>query len=210
MTTARLPSAPHLPHVPHARDSHAHASGWTRAQVGMLCLILAEVSFFGIFVVAYLFYIGKSASGPQPEQVLRFPLAATIALLSSSLTVVVATRSLVAGQSGRFLAALAATIALGATFVVATALEWRELIELHGLTIRTNLFGTTYYSLVGFHAAHVIVGLSMLSLILVLGGLGRVRAHHAEKVEMVSWYWHFVDVVWIVVLTVVYVIGLQT
>ena len=206
MTTAHLTPAPH---VAHAQASPGHASPWTRAQVGMLCLILAEISFFAIFVVAYLFYIGKSASGPWPEQVLAFPLLATIALLSSSATVMLATRSLTGGHHGRFLAALALTIVLGAGFVFATALEWRELIEVHGLTIRTNLFGTTFYSLVGFHAAHVIVGLSMLSLILVLGGLGKLRAGHAEKVEMVSWYWHFVDVVWIVVVSVVYVIGVR-
>jgi len=194
----------------HEQTAIGDGSAWTRAQVGMLCLILAEISFFGIFVVAYLFYIGKSVGGPQPAQVLSFPLLASIALLSSSGTVVLATRSLTSGRNGRFLSTLALTIVLGAFFVAATALEWRELIEVHGLTIRTNLFGTTYYSLVGFHAAHVVAGLSMLSLIFVLGGLGHVRAHHAEKVEMVSWYWHFVDAVWIVVVTVVYVIGVES
>ncbi|MFP6639945.1 MAG: cytochrome c oxidase subunit 3, partial [Myxococcota bacterium] len=86
--------------------------------------------------------------------------------------------------------------------------EWYGLIYDHGLTIKTNLFGTTFYSLVGFHAAHVIIGLLMLSLIFILLLFGSVKAEHSERVEMVTWYWHFVDAVWIVVFSVVYIIGI--
>jgi cytochrome c oxidase subunit 3/cytochrome o ubiquinol oxidase subunit 3 len=76
-----------------------------------------------------------------------------------------------------------------------------------GLTIGTNLFGTTYYPLVGLHASHVIIGLSMLSLCCLLAWSGALRPVHGERVELVSWYWHFVDAVWVVVFTVVYVVG---
>jgi len=180
---------------------------WTRGEVGTLLLILAETSFFGVFLVAYLFYIGKSLHGPYPAQVLELPILATLCLLSSSLTIVLAVRDLERGHVARFATSLLATILLGGAFIVFTALEWRELIHEHGLTITTNLFGTTYYSLVGFHAAHVCIGLLLMLLVLVLAVFGHVRREHAFRVDMLSWYWHFVDAVWIAVLTVVYVVG---
>ena len=96
---------------------------------------------------------------------------------------------------------------LGAIFLAGTAREWYQLIYHDGLTIGTNLFGTTFYPLVGLHGSHVIVGLVMLGLCCVFAATGALRAAHAERVEMVAWYWHFVDGVWVVVLTVVYLIG---
>jgi len=96
---------------------------------------------------------------------------------------------------------------LGVAFLVGTAQEWYRLIVEHGLTIGTNLFGTTFYSLVGFHAFHVTMGVVMLMLLAVFTWSGALRSTHAEQAELVSWYWHFVDGVWIVVLTVVYVVG---
>ena len=180
---------------------------WTRGEVGTLLLILAETSFFAIFIVAYLFYIGKSLNGPQPSEVLTRPWLASVLLLSSSYTIVRAVKDLEHDRAGSSLSWLFATILLGGAFLGFTAFEWYELIVHHGLTITTNLFGTTYYSLVGFHAAHVAVGLVLMVLILVLGGLGHVKQEHAERVDLLSWYWHFVDVVWIAVFTVVYVVG---
>jgi cytochrome c oxidase subunit 3 len=182
-------------------------SSWSRGQVGTLSLILAETSFFGVFLVAYLFYIGKSATGPQPADVLDTPWLASVCLLSSSATIVLATRALGAGAIARFTLFLGITVALGGSFLFLTGLEWRSLIVGHGLAITTNLFGTTYYSLVGFHAAHVAIGLFLMSLVLVLSLRGHLAARYAERVEMLSWYWHFVDVVWIFVFTVVYVVG---
>ena len=183
---------------------------WTlpsRGRVGMACLICTESALFVIFVVAYLFYIGKSLSGPYPADVLRVPITATICLLSSSLTITLAVRGLRRGHARQFDLWWLLTIALGAYFLGATAAEWYRLIYHDDLTLRTNLFGTTYYSLVGFHAGHVTVGLTMLTLVLALSLRGLVTATHTERVEVLSWYWHFVDVVWVVVFTVVYVIG---
>ena len=182
-------------------------SRWNRGRVGMACLIFGESMFFSIFVVAYLFYIGKSSHGPQPAEVLEFPYLATACLLSSSLTAGNAVHCLGAFQYLRSGLALAVTIALGGGFIALTAIEWHGLIYDHGLTLGTNLFGTTFYSLVGFHAAHVIVGLFMLTLIFVLLLLRHVKAEHEERFELVTWYWHFVDAVWIVVFSVVYIIG---
>jgi len=185
----------------------AAQQGMTRGQAGTLLLILAETSFFCVFIVAYLFYIGKSLGPPYPAQVLELPILATVCLLSSSGTILLAVRALERGHVARFAASLLATVALGGAFLVATGLEWKRLIFDHGLTIATNLFGTTFYSLVGFHAAHVSAGLLLMILVCVLAVRGHVRREHATRLELLSWYWHFVDSVWIAVFLTVYVAG---
>jgi cytochrome c oxidase subunit 3/cytochrome o ubiquinol oxidase subunit 3 len=179
----------------------------SRGRAGMVCLILTESALFSVFVVAYLFYIGKSLTGPFPSGVLGFPLLNTICLLSSSVTIVLAMRALGQARAGAFMAWWLLTILLGIEFLVGTGIEWYGLIVRDGLTIGTNLFGTTFYALVGFHAGHVTVGLCLLTLVLVVAWRGAVTAAHVERVELLSWYWHFVDVVWIVVLTAVYIVG---
>jgi len=178
-----------------------------RGQVAMYCLIGAEAAIFTIFVVAYIFYLGKSLTGPQPRDVLRVPVFFTICLLSSSITIHLAVHSLRGGKARAFALWWLFTIALGAAFLAGTASEWRHLIYDEGLTIRTNLFGTTYYSLVGLHAFHVTAGLLALGVVAALALLGHVRQEHAERAEVLSLYWHFVDVVWVVVFIVVYVVG---
>jgi len=184
-----------------------------RGRVGMACLILTESTFFAIFVVAYLFYIGQNLNGPYPRDVIPpiyanwLVLLDSICLFASSYTVHRAVKGLEADDLATFKHWLLLTILLGLEFIAGTAYEWHGLIYNDGLTISTNLFGTTFYSLVGFHALHVIVGLLMLSLVFLLGLVGAVGSMHAERVEILSWYWHFVDAVWVVVLTTVYIIG---
>jgi cytochrome c oxidase subunit 3/cytochrome o ubiquinol oxidase subunit 3 len=173
----------------------------------MLSLIAAESAIFTIFVVAYLFYIGKSQTGPMPSEVLWVPVFYTICLLSSSLTIHLAARALHHGGIKMFGALWFVTLALGATFLFGTAKEWHHLIYDEGLTISTNLFGTTYYSLVGLHAFHVTAGLLGLFAVLMFTLFGKVREEHAERMDVLSLYWHFVDAVWVVVFTVVYVVG---
>jgi cytochrome c oxidase subunit 3/cytochrome o ubiquinol oxidase subunit 3 len=173
----------------------------------MYGLIAAEAAIFTIFVVAYIFYIGKSLTGPQPKDVLRAPVFFTICLLSSSLTIHFALRSLKGGGVRSFSLWWLLTIALGAVFLAGTFREWIHLIYDEGLTIQTNLFGTTYYSLVGLHAFHVTAGLLALTTVLIFTFLGRLAQQYAERVEVLSMYWHFVDAVWVVVFTVVYMIG---
>ncbi len=173
----------------------------------MACLIFAESAIFTIFVVAYLFYVGKSLTGPTPREVLETPIFYTICLLSSSLAIHFAGKLLERGRRGAFLTLLLLTIVLGALFLYGTGQEWHRLIYGRGLTISTNLFGTTYYSLVGLHATHVIVGLVMLSTVLVFGIAGRVGPEQSARFDVLSLYWHFVDAVWVVVFTVVYVLG---
>jgi cytochrome c oxidase subunit 3 len=178
-----------------------------RGKVGMACLIIAEAAIFTIFVVAYVFYLGKSATGPQPKDVLDFPLFISICLFASSATITFAVNALRKGSSGSFRAWWALTIALATIFLVGTGLEWKRLIVEKGLTIRTNLFGTTFYSLVGLHAFHVIAGTSIFLVVLALAVAGKVTRDHAERTHVLALYWHFVDAVWVVVLTVVYVVG---
>ncbi len=183
---------------------------WTlpsRGIVGMACLIIAEAAIFVIFVVAYIFYIGKSLTGPMPKDVLELPIFTTICLLSSSLTVHAAVSALQKSKQRLCTLWLAATVLLGGIFIAGTAHEWYDLIYKHGLTIRTNLFGTTFYSLVGLHATHVVVGLILLSLALFFSVRGEMKEEHSEKLEVLSLYWHFVDGVWVIVFLVVYVLG---
>jgi cytochrome c oxidase subunit 3/cytochrome o ubiquinol oxidase subunit 3 len=175
--------------------------------VAMLALIVAETAIFTIFVVAYVYYIGKSVSGPQPRQVLELPIFNTICLLSSSFTIWLAERALKKGAMGAFSLWWALTVLLGATFLGGTGLEWKKLIYHDGLTISTNLFGTTFYSLVGLHASHVIIGLTMLLIVLIFALAGKLKREHSRQIEVLSLYWHFVDAVWVVVFTVVYIIG---
>jgi cytochrome c oxidase subunit III len=178
-----------------------------RGKVGMACLIIAESAIFTIFVVAYLFYVGKSLTGPTPREVLETPIFFTVCLLSSSLTIHFASRCLERGKRGAFLGLWFLTIVLGGLFLFGTGQEWHRLIYERGLTISTNLFGTTYYSLVGLHAFHVTAGLVMLSIVLLFGLAARVGPELSARVEVLSMYWHFVDAVWVVVFTVVYVLG---
>jgi cytochrome c oxidase subunit 3 len=173
----------------------------------MYGLIAAEAAIFTIFVVAYIFYIGKSLTGPQPQDVLHVPIFFTICLLSSSLTIHFAVKLLRSGKVRSFALWWLLTIALGAVFLGGTAREWRHLIYDEGLTVQTNLFGTTYYSLVGLHAFHVTVGLLALATVLLFTFLRDVGQQQAERVEVLSMYWHFVDGVWVVVFIVVYIVG---
>jgi cytochrome c oxidase subunit 3/cytochrome o ubiquinol oxidase subunit 3 len=173
----------------------------------MFALIVAESTIFTIFVVAYLFYVGKSLSGPQPRDVLRVPVLYTVCLLSSSITIHFAVHALRRGQIHAFASWWLATTVLGLTFLAGTALEWHRLIYEDGLTIATNLFGTTYYSLVGLHGCHVVIGLMLLGTVMALYLGNYIAQEHAERLDVLSLYWHFVDAVWVVVFTVVYVVG---
>ncbi len=181
----------------------------SRGRVGMIALIATEMTFFTIFVTAYVFYIGKSLTPPYPRDVLSYPLFNTVCLLSSSLTIALASSALRIGSIRRFAILWFITLGLGVEFLIGTGLEWRRLIYHDGLTIQTNLFGTTYYTLVGLHATHVTIGALAIALVMTLTLTGAITQEHAERIELLSWYWHFVDAVWIVVFLTVYVIGVR-
>ncbi len=179
----------------------------SRGVVAMASLITAEASIFTIFVVAYLYYLGRDTGGPTPKEVLEIPYFGTACLLSSSGFIMLAERAIEHGRMAAFRLWWMITILLGAIFLVDTGMEWYKLIVHDHLTIHTNLFGTTFYSLVGLHASHVVVGLLMMLVVLVFGLTGHLRTEHASRVKVLALYWHFVDAVWVVVFTVVYVVG---
>ena len=191
-------------------DALTIAQDWhlpDRGNIGILMLIFTEAVLFLMFIVAYVVYMGQSTTGPYPKDVLGIPILSTICLLGSSLTIVIAEDALKKGNLANFKLWWLATIALGAEFLTATAAEWRHLIVDEHLTITTNLFGTTYYSLVGLHATHVSVGLVFLLIVMTAALIGRNIKRQERRIKLLSWYWHFVDAVWVVVFSVVYVIG---
>jgi cytochrome c oxidase subunit 3 len=180
-----------------------------RGKVGMICFLSSEAAFFGTLLVAYAAYIGQSLSGPTPKQVLSLPTALinTALLVSSSVTVVLATTGFTRGNARRFYLGLAATMLLGLCFLGGTAMEWANLIGRRGLTLQTNLFGSTFFTLIGFHAGHVTLGILVVGLLMVLAAVGRLTTTRAAAVELFSWYWHFVDGVWIFIVILVYLVG---
>jgi cytochrome c oxidase subunit III len=201
---------------PHSfvNDPSEEAGPWvlpSQRKVGMICLILTETALFSIFVVAFIFYMGKSLNPPYPRDVIPFPSKtpwlASFALFASSFTIIYAEKMMHKLDRKNFLIWWGVTMALGAYFVFFSLSEWMELIYHEGLTISVNVFGSTFYSLVGLHLSHVIVGLILLSIIFVLTLLGKIPEDHIEHTEMISWYWHFVDCIWVVVLTLVYFIS---
>jgi cytochrome c oxidase subunit 3/cytochrome o ubiquinol oxidase subunit 3 len=197
--TTLIPNAVNAPEQPWNLPS--------RGRVAMYCLIVGESAIFTIFVVAYIYYIGRSLSGPTPKDVLEVPIFNTICLFSSSLTIWLAERALERAKIKLFGAWWALTLLLGAIFIVGTGIEWHKLIYEKGLTISTNLFGPTFYSLVGLHATHVIFGLIGLSVVLAFTLAGKIGYEHSERVQVLALYWHFVDAIWVVVFTVVYILG---
>jgi cytochrome c oxidase subunit 3/cytochrome o ubiquinol oxidase subunit 3 len=196
------------PTTRHSAVSTQH-SALTPAQWGMIAFLVSEAAVFSTLIVVYMALLGRDRVGPTPAEALSLPLVigTTAVLLSSSGTIHVAERRLRVGSRRAFLLWWALTIGLGVAFLVGTGFEWRELITRHKLTISRNLFGTGYYTVVGLHALHVTAGVIAMLTVLVLALRRRVTTEHRTGAELVAWYWHFVDVVWVVVFTVIYVVG---
>jgi heme/copper-type cytochrome/quinol oxidase subunit 3 len=176
-------------------------------KVGMLLFLGGEVVFFGCLIVAFIYYRPQWVpTGGPTAAVLDIPLTAvfTVLLLSSSLTIWLAERSLRAGSPGLMRAWLGLTILLGAGFLVGQGFEWSKLFG-EDITIRSGLFGTTFFTLTGFHGFHVLMGLLALAVLFILALRGAFEGPHSSALETVSLYWHFVDLVWIVVFSVVYI-----
>jgi cytochrome c oxidase subunit 3 len=187
-----------------------HHSLLTTHQVGLLAFLVSEIALFGTLIVSYVVYLGNDVmGGPTPAEALSLSLAlcSTACLLASSGTVHVAEKALRRGNHGGFVLWWLVTIVLGVLFLGGTAYEWYGMIVDYGLTISRNLFGTTYYTLVGLHALHVTGGVTIMIIVLGLALRRQVTTTNRGGVGLVSWYWHFVDGVWVVVFTVVYVVG---
>lgn len=187
--------------------------GIMNGKIGILLMIASEIAFFGTLITAYVFYIGRDINPPYPQDVLEVSIAPfkvlfnSIFLLTSSVWIVLAVKAMRKGRMGAFMFWWALTVVCGAEFLVGTGMEWYGLIVDNGVWMGTNLFGSCFFTLVGFHAFHVTMGLLVLTMILVLALLGRLHPRTIDKVDLVSWYWHFVDGIWIVVFLVVYIFG---
>jgi heme/copper-type cytochrome/quinol oxidase subunit 3 len=199
LTTPKAPMAPH--------DPHATATGVTNMKLMMWLFLSSDCLFFGAFISAYLLYRGRSEEGPFPDDVYNIPFtsATSFILLMSSLTMVLALAAIQRGDYRRLRIWLLATALFGSVFIGGQVFEFTEFYR-EGLTLESNIFGSTFFVLTGLHGAHVTAGIVWLLSLWGLASQGRLTSADSEKVEVAGLYWHFVDVVWIVIFTVVYLI----
>jgi len=188
-------------------EHEATSTGLPNTKLAMWIFLASDVLLFGALITTYVVYRGRSVVGPYPSDVFDIPYTSvsSFVLLASSLTMVLALAAIQRGDLGRMRLWLLATAMLGMTFVGGQVYEFTTFYR-EGLALTTNLFGTTFYVLTGFHGAHVTVGILMLLTLFSLSFLGRLTQRDAMTVELVGLYWHFVDIVWIVIFTVVYLI----
>jgi heme/copper-type cytochrome/quinol oxidase subunit 3 len=190
--------------------AHAHpptATGLNTWKVGFWTFMGSETLFFGTLISTYMVYKGQSVTGPFPEELLNIPITSvsTFVLLMSSLAVVLALGFLQEGKRGLALFWTMAIIVLGATFLGFQAYEFTHFYH-EGLKLQTNLFGSSFFVLTGFHGAHVTIGVIWLLILWTDMLRGRLLPHNSLRLEIAGLYWHFVDIVWIVIFTLVYLI----
>jgi cytochrome c oxidase subunit 3/cytochrome o ubiquinol oxidase subunit 3 len=192
----------------HGHDPHATATGVTNTKLAMWLFLSSDCLFFGAFIAAYLLYRGRAdQAGPGPKDVFDIPFtsATSFILLMSSLTMVLALAAIQRADHRRFKIWVLSTALLGATFISGQIFEFTEFSR-EGLHVDTSLFGSSFFILTGFHGAHVTVGIIWLLSLWGLSMQKRLPAEQAERVEVAGLYWHFVDVVWIVIFTVIYLV----
>lgn len=188
-------------------DAHVTATGVSNEKLGMWTFLGSECLLFGALIATYLNYRGKSINGPYPEDVYNIPFtsASSFILLMSSLTMVLALSAIQRGDNRRGRIWLVSTALLGSVFIGGQIYEFTDFYE-KGLKMSSNLFGSSFYVLTGFHGVHVTLGILMLLATAFLSWRGKITKKNSEAVEIVGLYWHFVDVIWIVIFTVVYLI----
>ncbi len=191
---------------------HMHAvsdssTGLSNNKLGMWLFLGSECLLFGGLISTYMLYRGRVTRGPGPEQIYDIPFTSvsSFVLLMSSLTMVLAVSSVARGDIRNSKLWLCITALLGATFVGGQVYEFTSFYR-EGLGYTTNIFGSAFYTLTGFHGVHVTVGIIMLLALVGVVSRNRVTGDRSEVVELVGLYWHFVDIVWIVIFTLVYLI----
>ena len=174
----------------------------------MWAFLASDVMFFGVFIATYLVYRGKSLVGPYPSEILDIPLTSvsTFVLLMSSLAMVLALHYVKAGEKNKGTLWILLVVVLGAIFMGFQFYEFREFAH-EGLTPRTNIFGTTFFILTGIHGAHVTIGVIWMAFLAYGSHVGSLRSDNSLDLEIAGLYWHFVDIVWIVIFTVIYLIS---
>ncbi|NIM48537.1 MAG: cytochrome oxidase subunit III [Gemmatimonadales bacterium] len=191
----------------HAASVHHTSTGVDNRKLGFWTFIGSECLLFGSLISTYLVYKGRSVRGPTPEEILNIPITSlsTFDLLMSSLAMVLALAAVTRGDKIWARVWLATTALLGAIFLGFQAYEFTTFVH-EGLTLQVNLFGSTFFVLTGFHGGHVAIGVIWLLTLLVRSFQGKLGPEKAMNVEVAGLYWHFVDVVWIVIFTVVYLL----
>jgi heme/copper-type cytochrome/quinol oxidase subunit 3 len=195
-------------HTAVAAEHPETSTGLPTWKVGFWTLIGSETLFFGSLISTYMVYKGKSVVGPYPADVFSIPLTtvSTFVLLMSSLSMVLALSGFQKGDRKGSLIWLGATIGMGMIFLGFQAYEFTHFAH-QGLTLSTNLFGSSFYLLTGFHGAHVMGGVIWLIVLWVQALRGQIGGpKDALKVEIAGLYWHFVDIVWIVIFTFIYLL----
>ena len=191
----------------HGAHGHVTNTGLSNEKLAMWTFLGSECLLFGALISTYFLYRGRSVSGPTPEDIYDIPYTSvsSFVLLMSSLTMVLALAAIQRGDYRRLRIWLMATALLGASFIAGQVYEFTSFIR-EGLTIKTNLFGSSFFVLTGFHGVHVTLGIVMLLSLWNLSLRGKLTKEKSEVVEIAGLYWHFVDVVWIVIFTVIYLI----
>jgi heme/copper-type cytochrome/quinol oxidase subunit 3 len=186
---------------------HATSTGLSNVKLGMWLFLGSECLLFGGLISTYLLYRGRVGQGPTPMQIFDIPFTSvsSFVLLMSSLTMVLAVSAAHQGDDRKTNLWLTITALLGATFVGGQMYEFTAFYN-EGLGFTTSLFASSFYTLTGFHGVHVTVGVIMLLALVAMIQRRRIPGSKAETVEMIGLYWHFVDVVWIVIFTLVYLI----
>ena len=186
----------------------AHSStGLSNNKLGMWMFLGSECLLFGGLISTYMLYKGRVNAGPQPDQIFDIPFTSvsSFVLLMSSLTMVLAVTSAQRKDNHRTKLWLTITALLGATFVGGQVYEFTAFYN-EGLGFTTNLFSSSFYTLTGFHGVHVTVGVIMLLSLRGIISTDKDTGDRPEVVELIGLYWHFVDIVWIIIFTLVYLI----
>ena len=184
------------------------STGLNNRKLLMWTFLGSDVMFFGAFIATYLVYRGKSLVGPYPSEILNIPVTSvsTFVLLMSSLAMVLGLHYVKEGDKNKGTLWILVVVLLGSVFMGFQFVEFREFAHL-GLTPRTNIFGTTFFILTGIHGAHVTIGVIWMAFLAYSSHNGALRANNALDLEIAGLYWHFVDIVWIVIFTVIYLIS---
>ena len=190
-----------------AEAEHHTSTGQDNVKIALWAFLGSECLFFGSFISTYLLYRNRVLDGPKPSDVYDIPFTSvsSFVLLLSSVTMVLALSAIQRGDHRGLRVWLLATAFLGMSFIGGQVYEFTTFVE-EGLTLSTSTFGSSFFVLTGFHGAHVSVGILMLLTLVAMSSFGRLPQHQARKVELVGLYWHFVDVVWIVIFTIVYLV----
>jgi heme/copper-type cytochrome/quinol oxidase subunit 3 len=197
----------HDAHDDHGHGEHYSSTGLSNNKLAMWVFLGSECLLFGGLISTYMLYRGRVGTGPRPDQTYSIPFTSvsSFVLLMSSLTMVLAVSAAKLGDTRKTRIWLTTTAMLGASFVGGQIFEFTTFYR-KGLGFTTSLFGSSFYTLTGFHGVHVTVGVVLLLSLVAMTLRGNISGDQAEVVELIGLYWHFVDIIWIVIFTLVYLI----